>query len=682
MFKLHESKENLRQSDRKKTRTKKVKSMKLGTKVVLMLSSILIVLMIAAFVLVINVTSANTNQAAVNNILSVANNNAGMIKTSLDVSLNTARTLSRSMEAYRDINSEERRIVFNSMMMNVLKENEDFVGVWTCWEPNAVDGADAEHENSKGSDSTGRYITSLQRVDGDILVTALVDYAKYGPGDYYLQAKVSGNEIILNPYSYEMGGKDILLTTVTVPIKNNVGKIVGAVGIDIALTDLQKLNFDNGGYESAGTYLISNDGTYVIAPDAQLIGKKVNNLQVSEESDLLSVISNGQKLQTEGISSVSSNKVKACYIPVNIGKTLTPWSVAVEVYDTEVSKATQSITILMSAIFAALILTVIITLLIITRFSISRPIKETAKFAKELSLGKLDAHVNIRSNDEIGQLKKILDIDVRNTFKKIEDARIDIDNASKQVAVSSKQLSDGSQSISSGATEQASSLQQLSASVAQISEQSGYNAKIADQANKLSLNAKDSASKGNELMNNMQAAMRDINKSSNDIFKIIKVIDDIAFQTNLLALNAAVEAARAGAHGKGFAVVAQEVRNLAGRSAKAANETTELIKGSIKNVNKGTDIANMTEESLRSIVSSIDKAYELIEKISLSSNEQASSVMQINNALDELSKVVQNNSASAEQTAASSEELSSQAVLLKDMVALLKIANDGGSEGK
>jgi methyl-accepting chemotaxis protein len=339
------------------------------------------------------------------------------------------------------------------------------------------------------------------------------------------------------------------------------------------------------------------------------------------------------------------------------------------------SELNQILLIIIIISAATIIFVAVISILIVNR-SITRPIQKTSNLAKELASGHLDFSVNIRNRDEIGELNSILERDVKQAFKKIEKARVDIDNASDQVAAGTRQLSDGSQLISSGATEQASSLEVLTSSVALIAEQATHNAESASIANRLSLEAKTSATQGNELMQNMQQAMETINKSSLDISKIIKVIEDIAFQTNILALNAAVEAAHAGAHGKGFAVVAQEVRNLAAKSADAANETTVLIQKSIENVGSGTDIANKTAVSLKSIVGSIEEAVKLVGEIASSSDEQANAVKQINSDLGQLAKVVQTNSATAQQTAASSEELSSQAELLKSMVILLKIGKN------
>jgi methyl-accepting chemotaxis protein len=254
--------------------------------------------------------------------------------------------------------------------------------------------------------------------------------------------------------------------------------------------------------------------------------------------------------------------------------------------------------------------------------------------------------------------------------------------ASEQVANGARQISDSSMALSQGATEQASSIEELSASIEEISSQTRRNAENAEEADKLAAAVRSNAEQCTAQMAEMLRAMEEINVSSSNISKIIKVIDDIAFQTNMLALNAAVEAARAGQHGKGFAVVAEEVKNLAARSANAAKETTEMIEGSIEKTEAGTVIAKNTSEALNKIVSQIEKVAELVNNISVASKEQDTGISQINQGIMQVSQVVQTNSATSEESAAASEELSGQAEMLRDMVNRFKLKENAGSRNK
>ena len=266
-------------------------------------------------------------------------------------------------------------------------------------------------------------------------------------------------------------------------------------------------------------------------------------------------------------------------------------------------------------------------------------------------------------------------IALNNITTNLSQTITEIDEASGQVEAGARQISDGGQALSQGTTEQASTIQQLTASIEEIANETKRSALNANDANDLSLKVRKNAEIGNEQMGKMVDAMSEINESSTNISKIIKVIDDIAFQTNILALNAAVEAARAGQHGKGFAVVAEEVRTLAARSADAAKETTGLIEGSIEKVKIGTNIADDTAESLKQILNEIEKVTQLVGVITQASNDQASEISQITQGVEQVSQVVQTNSATAEESAAASEELSGQAEMLNQMVQAFILKN-------
>ena len=295
-------------------------------------------------------------------------------------------------------------------------------------------------------------------------------------------------------------------------------------------------------------------------------------------------------------------------------------------------------------------------------FKMADKIKREADIAKEVASGNLAVEVYPKSEiDELGNAFKLM-VDSNNANLS------SIREAAYQVGAGAGQAEVVSQSLAQGSTEQASSIEEITASITDITQHTKTNADDATKAEKLVKQAKADAVEGTEDMSRMVDAMQDISEASENISKIIKTIDDIAFQTNILALNAAVEAARAGEHGKGFAVVAEEVRNLAAKSAAAASETADLIEDSIVKTRNGSDMAAKTSEKLVAIASTVEGIVDIVEGISVASNEQVSALDQIALAITQVSTVVQENSATSEQCAAASEELSNQAQNLKKLI--------------
>jgi methyl-accepting chemotaxis protein len=299
---------------------------------------------------------------------------------------------------------------------------------------------------------------------------------------------------------------------------------------------------------------------------------------------------------------------------------------------------------------------------------------DTARSLEEMAKGNFDLESDI---EYVGVYKRIGNAIV-NILSSLSETLAMVKISAEQVSSGSEQVSSGAQALSQGATEQASSIEELSATISEISEKIMTNAEDAKVANEITIKTGNEVINGNRLMQDMLIAMDEINTKSHEINKIIKTIEDIAFQTNILALNAAVEAARVGSVGKGFAVVAEEVRNLAQRSSNAVKDTTQLIEASINAVENGKTIADETAMALRSIVEMTAITIEKIDNISKSSSAQADSISQVSMGVEQISAVTQTNSATSEESAAASQELSSQALMLNELIDRFKI--QGGTK--
>lgn len=366
--------------------------------------------------------------------------------------------------------------------------------------------------------------------------------------------------------------------------------------------------------------------------------------------------------------------------------------------------------ILMTVVSAAALMLTVVMALYITG-NLTRPIKEIEIAANKMAEGNLDAEVNYTSKDELGSLSSSIRTLIHTlqniigdvsfllsemsngnfvisskdpnqyvgdfngillSMRKLRDdlngTLSQINRSADQVSLTSDQVSSGAQALSQGAAEQAFSIEKLAATINDISFQVKENAQSAQQGNQLVAYAGDKIEESNRQMQELITAMAEISEKSGQIRKIIKTIEDIAFQTNILALNAAVEAARAGEAGKGFSAVAQEVRNLADMSAKSSKSTSSLITGSIHAVERGTKLATEAAHTLVEVVTSAKQIVDVVNNVSRASNEQADSIALVTQGIDQISGVVQMNSATAEESAAASEELSGQAQMLKNLV--------------
>jgi methyl-accepting chemotaxis protein len=548
---------------------------------------------------------------------------------------------------------------------------------------------------------------------------SIFDGNDYSDREYVRQA-MQGNVFVSEPLISKVTGELSIMVAAPIYSGGNYGKsIVGVVYFVPHETFLNDIVSAIQIGKNSRAYMINKSGDTIA--DIVLDTITVQNIEAEAKSDAslkeLAAIHAKMRQGKNGFGSYinGEDKMFAAYAPV---PDTDGWSIAVTAPQLNYLASTRDAMVINIAVIVVSILISIVVALTLA-LNIGKPMKACVNRMKLLVEGDLEtpmpkvtnkdetgvlvrstetlveglrivindisyllnemAHQNLDIHTQheevyVGSFQDIL-LSMRNMRIELSGAMRQVNHSAEGVANASNQLSLSAQTLSQGTTEQASSVEELAAQISMISEQVKNTASGALDVRSQTHQTGEEVFLCNQKMQSLVEAMEKIQTSSEEIEKILKTIDDIAFQTNILALNAAVEAARAGSAGKGFAVVAEEVRDLAGKSAQAAKNTSDLIANSTSAVRTGTEIAQNTADVLFGVVNSIQSVVDAIDHIAVVSNEQSESVGQVSDGINQISVVVQSNSATAEEGAAASEQLSAEAACLKELVGQFTLAS-------
>ncbi len=623
-------------------------NLKIQQKVQLFIIGVSIIIYISA----LGYISLNARKSAYKDAIDKTNSYAKEvskdIKAQLDADLSIVKTLAEAYRTYKYLPTDQWKELFTKMYEEIFSSNPHIYSLWDSWELNAID--------PEWNQPTGRYVIIYWRENG--LIKSNTELRSLdGDPELYAEIKKRTKPSIWEPYEdvfAENKAEKFLMTSINAPILDN-GRYIGIVAIDITLESFQKLIQEINPYTGSFAYLVSNGGLIAGHPNKDFLSKHIQEIYVEDvkNQNIIQQIRNGESFNYIGVDKNGKENF-VTYTPVYVGKTNTPWSLAISVPVSEImAKANRNFRIsIFIGVIGLIILAVIVSLISRT---ITTALKKGVIFAQNVAGGDLVATFDIKQKDEIGDLANALN----QMVLKLREIVVSVNISAENINSASHEMSSNAQQMSLGANQQASSAEEVSSSMQEMVSNTQQNNKNAQQTEQIVVKTAEGIKKGSSSSEVSMNAMKKIAEK-------ITIVNDIAFQTNILALNAAVEAARAGEHGKGFAVVANEVRKLAERSKVAADEIDQLSR-------EGVKISEEAGKQLLDIVPEIEKTVKFIQEISLASLKQNSGADQVNSAIQQLNQVTQQNAASSEELATSSEELASQAEQLKQNISYFKI---------
>ncbi len=611
-------------------------------------------------------SSASAEAASMALARTTAREVAGALQNRIGANLAAVSNVADAMRATRAANVALQREQINEVVQATLTAaGGDLIGAAVTWEPDALDGKDAEYANKAPHyDASGRFMPYWTRnAAGQMHVEPIVFDPKPGANDWYDIPKKNGKVFFTEPYEYPIEGKPVLMASLVAPIIID-GKFQGTSSADFMLPRLTAILAEQKVIEGGKLALLSNGGLYASFPVAEMLGKPAKNVPAAG----LERIRLGQPYEYED---------SAGYIhllqPIQVHKDIPPWSVDLSFpKSVATASARELLMYTLGVALACALATAVILILVVSR--LTRPLRTLGETMTELSSGDADLRVrlDVHGKDELAVIGNGFNAFVA----KIHAVLLQVHSSAANVATSSAEIAQGNNDLSARTEQQASALEETAASVEELTSTVRENADNARQANELAGTASAVAQKSGAVVSKVIETMTSINASSTKIVDIISVIDGIAFQTNILALNAAVEAARAGEQGRGFAVVASEVRSLAQRSAAAAKEIKALIDDSVSKVALGSKLVDEAGSTMQQVVESVSRVTNIMSEITVATAEQSDGIAQVNQAIGQMDGVTQQNAALVEEAAAAAESLQDQAAQLAQAVSVFKLGQE------
>jgi len=623
----------------------------------------LVVLSLAVTSAVIAVRSSGTAEdASMHQARTSAREAAAAVQAQIGTKLGAVTNLAAAMSALREADIAPSRPQVSAMTQGMLRSFGDLIGGAVTWEPDALDGKDADFAGKAPEyDATGRYMPYYTRnPDGTLHVEPIVFPTTPGANDWYDIPKATRKVFFTEPYGYAVNGKNIMMASLVAPILVK-GEFRGVASADFQLTHLGEILGKIKVIDGGGLSLVSNGGLYASHPDTSRNGKKADDLPPAA----LAAVRAGQTYEY-----IDTAGVVHLLQPLRLHPDLAPWAVKLSFPH---AVATASARQLMGySLFASLVCAVVAAIVMVTvQRRLTRPLRVLGATMTDLASGNADlnARLDAKGTDELARIAA----GFNGFVTKIQEVLVQVRASAGSVAAASVEISQGNMDLSGRTEQQAGALEETAASMEQLTSTVGQNADNARQANQLALSASETARRGGAVVAEVVETMAAIDTASRKVVDIIGVIDSIAFQTNILALNAAVEAARAGEQGRGFAVVASEVRGLAQRSAAAAKEIKALIGDASGKVEAGSALVRDAGRTMDDVVSSVRRVSDIVAEISAASAEQSTGIGQVNQAIVQMDGTTQQNAALVEEAAAAADSLQRQADLLVALVGQFKL---------